>query len=471
MPATLPYDHPSLILGSVVNPSLLGLLNGISQQQQKISSAQQKLNSFMMMKRSLSMTITELLDLNIEIDTVRQKIQNLDTSIAEAAGEYVLVKLDAEESIQKLRVQIAELPVDDQLESPVDFSASTLINRPLSTDSLNLDAQYFSYESDSGDDVLSNIESYIKENSTETGQHAGTLAKKASGALAQQTKNHQLSGTLIIMANCTHSNVSLFDPLTLDAEKAITLWNNQFGPKDIDVSQLTSVIVSTDTSQEDPDRSLSLLSGFSKGSSFIGMVHLVKSEMNGPPDIDMQQLQEKLRLGGWLENVIGGFGVDQDVLKEVKRLLNIQQISAHVSLITLGVIPSIASNKMQVGLAAINQPEQQALNEILKADNDSSLNTVGSMAATSKKQNQLLKVQQAKIKTYTTELNSADMRTNQILDVNSLMTAFENYLSKIEDKNSFCGAPVQFFIKKITKDQIINAWKKGYIRSKLTPIL
>ena len=48
--------------------------------------------------------------------------------------------------------------------------------------------------------------------------------------------------------------------------------------------------------------------------------------------------------------------------------------------------------------------------------------------------------------------------TNQVIDTNSMMTAFQDYVNKCIEGN--CGVPINFFLKELTKPQIA----KIYIR-------
>ena len=65
MSTTIPYS-PSLVLGSIVEPAVMDNLLAISAAQTPIDAAQETLNSFISMKRSLEMTVQELINMGLD---------------------------------------------------------------------------------------------------------------------------------------------------------------------------------------------------------------------------------------------------------------------------------------------------------------------------------------------------------------------------------------------------------------------
>src|SRR3569832_2643234 len=99
------------------------------------------------------------------------------------------------------------------------------------------------------------------------------MTNTVSSQVKQQLQNHSVSGTLIITASCTHSFVKLFEPLVVDADKAVTAWNSIHTSAKLDTEKI--VARKTDPSNaatQDTDTEITLLAGAGYGSSFIGMV-------------------------------------------------------------------------------------------------------------------------------------------------------------------------------------------------------
>lgn len=466
MPSSIPYDHPSLVLGNIVDPAVLAILKKINQCQVKIDAAQDKLNSFIMMKRSIAMTMNELSDMNVDISGLQSKQPEVDKSIAQSAGDYLTARMENETQIQQLREQLSNLQLNDGVESPLDLTRSTLTTLPLSSESLKLDSQYFSYGSNQ-DNALAQIEKYVRDSTSNLGSKSGDMAGTVSSQVRQQLQNHSVSGTLIITASCTHSYVRLFEPLIVDADKAIAAWNSIYTSNKIDtqllIAEKTTVTGNTGTESE-----IALLAGAGYGSSFIGMVHMLNSSQSSiAPSEDIQRsLTEKLRLGGWLENASGGFGVDPSIINEVKSVLNSQNVSVHVSMVVMGSIPSIASNQLKYGVNKVSEFDSSVLP--LVSDDDTTLDTIDSDAEKAKASAQILNLQNSKIKNLLGSLGNLDKDANNVLDVNSMMTAFENYLTAIKNKDENVGVPVSFNLKKITRSQIEQWWQDKYYPRKQT---
>jgi activator of 2-hydroxyglutaryl-CoA dehydratase len=133
MPNSIPYNHPSLVLGNIIDTKVLDVLKQINSAQSTIDAAQEKMNSFIAMKRSLAMTINELLDMNVDTSSLETKLISINSSITQAADAYITKRIDNEATIQKLKEELTQLELSDTIESPIDYEKSTLIHKPLSS--------------------------------------------------------------------------------------------------------------------------------------------------------------------------------------------------------------------------------------------------------------------------------------------------------------------------------------------------
>lgn len=465
MPSSIPYNHPSLVLGNLVDTTILDLFQQINSQQVKITAAQEKMNGLLMMRRSLAMTISELSDLQIDVSSLKSEVSSLNGSLTSAAQAYLKTRISGEETIQGIREKISLNQPTKQVESPLDFSLSKIKPFPISSESIKLDSQYFSYEGKNEDDLMAGIESYIKNATNSVGANSVELGKTATEQIKQQKLNHTLSGTLIITASCTHKNASIIEPLHLDVDKALEAWNEYF-PNEQLTDQLLQTSIKNSTTISDSQNKLALISGMTLGSSFIGMVHFLRKEETsiGPVDKTAEELQKKLQLGGWLQNTTGGFGMNPDLQQEVTKILNDQTVSCHVNLITMGAIPSITSNQLSKGTTHILQQKtaNETLSLIESSDNLGDKNTVASMAAKARKGEQILKIEQSKVQSVIEGLGKIDSNSNKSFDINSLLDAFDNYLTAVKNGDKSCGAPLHFYLKKISKTQLVKLWKKKY---------
>ncbi|WP_294825219.1 hypothetical protein [uncultured Flavobacterium sp.] len=461
MPASIPFDHPSLILGNVADPKVLTILANISKYQSLIAASQDKLNSFIMMKRSIGMTINELTDLGIDTSALQGKLDEISKSISGSANDYLSARIANEEQIQQQRQQLSALDTVQSVESPVDFSKSKLEKFALASESLKLDSQYFSYGTSLDDNTISSIEKYVRESTASLGTGSEKAASDASAQINMQLQNHSVAGTLIITATCTHSGVKMFEPLVIDPDKAVAAWNSVNKDNAIDTSAQSLPASNAFVNDAGNDLTMDLLTGASYGSSFIGMVHILNKD-SGDSATDVsesfkQVLDQKLKTGSWIKGASGGFGVDGSFLREVKQMLSSQEISAHVSVIVLGAVPSIASGKLKMGIKTIADSKPSLPPAAVTATSTPNATAQGAkedakaMAASESANNAIIR-----------QLGKIDHKENNVMDINSLMIAFENYLATIRDSRNDVGIPISFMLKKLTKDDIESLWKDKY---------
>src|SRR5579862_3532177 len=99
MPSTIPYD-PSLVLGNIVTKEKLDIVTAISAAQAPADAAEDTLNSLISLKRSIDMTVQELIEMNIDATNLIQESQETGKQITAAAVDYGKTKLAAEKAIQ-----------------------------------------------------------------------------------------------------------------------------------------------------------------------------------------------------------------------------------------------------------------------------------------------------------------------------------------------------------------------------------
>jgi hypothetical protein len=463
MPLSITYNHPSLSLGNVVDIRLLNFMTKINRCQVDIDTARDKLNSLIQMKRSITMTINELQDIIMNMDNTKEKQTEIDKKIDQAATDYLSVRMAKEEEIQKFIEQINQLEIPNDLDSIIDFSKKELTILPLSSESLNMDSQYFSFGSSLQDDTLANVEKFIRSSAGGSQSLSDKTAKEVTSHITNQIQNHNISGTLIIVANCTHQKVRMFEPVVIDPDKAVAVWNTVFKEDKIVISKSRMEIPDLKEKGEDKTTSLSLITGASYGSSFIGMVHILKSDSNQSDDFEniKKNIEKKMKIGGWLANVSGGFGINEVVMNEVKAILSSQSITSHISIITLGAIPSFKSKESSTNAQNFALIEENTMKKI-RGLSPGEKHTTTSDSSEAQQKALLLNIQDARISMLMKNMQMIDQSNNKMLDINSLMTAFDNYIESITKENNTAGVPNNFYIKKITKADICDMWMKKY---------
>jgi hypothetical protein len=137
-------------------------------------------------------------------------------------------------------------------------------------------------------------------------------------------------------------------------------------------------------------------------------------------------------------------------------MLDTQKVNAHITLLTMGVVTSIASNKLKMGLDGLTKPSAY-----FKTNTDDIV-TVDSSASKSVQQKRAVERENSKNRSILSELQKADSQTNQILDINSLMAAFDNYISSVKGAEGITGIPIHFYTKKINRQKVIDLWLHKY---------
>ncbi|MFN3736464.1 hypothetical protein [Hydrogenophaga sp.] len=231
MPSTIPYS-PSLTLGSVITPSVMEALTKISHAQAPIDAAQENLSSLISLRRSLDMTRQELVDMRISPAELDASLIKVNADIDAAASHYAAVRMTQEDALLELRTGMP--PVMASPESPVDFNHErTQIKQvAIGADNLKLEVQYFSFNENAQDarNQLNKVRGFITATASTAGSDANgaslELANAATEQISQQISTHNIAGTLVIAASCTHRNASMLAPLYLDVDKATLLTFN-----------------------------------------------------------------------------------------------------------------------------------------------------------------------------------------------------------------------------------------------------
>lgn len=423
------------------------------------------------------MTAQELIDMQIDATDLIKESQEIGKNVRETAIAYAKAKLEAEKKIIPLKAKIHG--VHDDIESPIDYNRTGTKKMPLSSDSIKMNVQYFAVDqNEEGSKThAATIKSFV---SGEVEYFHNSFKSQATAAVQSQVHSqmskHKLAGTLVISISCTHKDAMLLAPFILDVDKAIRVWNRVF-PDDSDkikadsIANVSRIAEESDTAEE---KSLTLLSGATYGSSFVGMVHVLNTTTTKSSEAMhslASSMQGQFSVGGWFTHAKGGFGVDSSFSNDIKNLLSTQNISSHCTLVTMGSIPSIASNELQSGVqkfadfdGATSMAALQKIQNATASDHES-VNQAASAARTG---GQMIALQTAKVESALSGLADIDKHNNQMLDVTSMMKAMEDYINKCIAGN--IGVPINYYLKPITKSQLAQMWMAKYYPNKYLSI-
>lgn len=476
MPSTIPYD-PSLVLGNIVTKDKLDIVTAISAAQSPADVAEDTLNSLISLKRSLDMTVQELIEMNIDATELIQESQETGKQIVDAAKAYGKAKLAAEKAIQPLKAKIRT--VNDSIESPIDYNKTQIKTMPLAADSLKMNCQYFSYDENqqSSESHAATVAGFVSDSVSGAGfGYSGSFSSEAKSSVqSQMTSQHQrhsIAGTLVVTITCTHKDAVLLAPFIIDPDKAVRVWNAMY-PDDMiktnSVANIMQILAKQDTKQE---KSFTVLSGQTCGSCFIGMVHVLNTTETSSSETLYSvaaSLQRQFSVAAWFEKASGGFGVSSSFSNDAKNLLSAQNVTSHCTLTVMGSIPSIKSNTVLMSVKAfdMNDDPMKAVTAVQNAT-ATEMDTIDSSASAARTGAEMQSMKASQVKSALSTLSDIDNQNNKIIDTNSMMDAMEDYINKCLAGN--IGVPINYYIKPITKSQIAELWLAKYYPSKLTQI-
>jgi len=462
----IPFD-PTITLGNVVNPLKFKELEAIGKLQMEIDTKQDQLNGLLAGKSSLDMIIQEVKAMKVDLSEAELKDASkaMDQEIKKVMKEYALVQMGNLPKIQTHKAKIAT--IGDHVESPMDYNKSLLKkDLPISSNTIKLNSQYFTFsqESQQSEASMAALKSFV---SGETKFFGDTVGGKVSAAvqhqMTKQKELHEISGTLVVTATCTHANAAIFAPFVIDADKSIHAWNDTFSNK---ISMLTEEEMKKMAKETGESDKLHLVSGATYGSCFVGMVHTKKSESTEDTQRMLstaQSMSANFDIGAFFASYSGGFGVDSSFSNDLKALLSSQMVSSHVSLVCEGCIPTITSNKVELGVKAFADFDPaQTMEKLatLNTQTNKANETVSSAADKARKGKEVTELRGNEIKNTMASLSKIDEGKDSVLNVNSLMSGLEDYVTQAKEAKT--GVPINFFIKSLTRADIAKLWLDKY---------
>ena len=134
-----------------------------------------------------------------------------------------------------------------------------------------------------------------------------------------------------------------------------------------------------------------------------------------------------------------------------------------MNLVCEGCIPTIASNDVELGVKQFADFDAGKMMEKLatlhNANNEDN-HTVNSAANEARQGQMVADMRGSEIKSVMTSLETISDGKDKVLNINSLMTALEDYVEQA--KTSSVGVPINYFIKTITKSHLAKMWMKKY---------
>lgn len=143
MPSTIPYD-PGLVLGQIIHTSKIDGLKRRAEIQKKKDAAENDLQQTILAKNKLTMIQKELVSMGVgqdKMDELKSQIESLDGQLVAKAGAYATASIDAAKMESEETNAQEQKQINEEPESPIDFSASQLMQLDLSSDTMTMNVQ------------------------------------------------------------------------------------------------------------------------------------------------------------------------------------------------------------------------------------------------------------------------------------------------------------------------------------------
>ncbi len=466
--STIPYD-PSLVLGMVIAPSKIDELKQIAELQKPVDNARNKVNALLRQKLSLDMTLQELTSLGATVEQlqgIRDNVQTIMNSIITATGELSTAVIQAETAIAALASAQEQKQIGSQIQSPIDFSASSLTSLPISSDTMSMDVQYFRYEDnkESSTSTADSASAFVgaKVSSFLGPKYGASVAADTKSTMDSASKERSLVGTVVVLINCTHKNAQVFSPLKLDVENAIEnyatytkkAWTTLSPPEMLEIAKLA-------IEPGNVDNAMPVLAGASYGSSLVGFVHFEHIEKTK----SMQKARsDAASISASIETyfVQASMGIDVESSSNIKDLLSSSSIQSHCNVITMGIIPSIKSNTVVSVVEGMQDGPKERMEQLalINGANSSGRKSMATMASQAKTGQAVAEMKNDYIKGTVSAVGAIDKQNNQVIDMNSLMTAIDDFVERANKGDG--GVPINFYLKYVTQRTIAQQWMEKY---------
>mmetsp|Transcript_20903 Transcript_20903/g.31663 ORF Transcript_20903/g.31663 Transcript_20903/m.31663 type:complete len:499 (+) Transcript_20903:110-1606(+) len=466
--ASIPYD-PGLVLGNLVDPARIEHLMDIAAAQQPMNAANDRLNNLMQANYKIGMITNQMVSMNVSVAALlklKKEQKNLKKEMAKAAMLFSKETISAERKVRELKKNAPQNQISMNIETPMDYVQSAIAPFDIAFDTLSFDVQYFQKN-----EATDSIESFSRQVSAHGSRseswwgenNSQTFAGSMNSQMVAQQKNSELEGTIVISAHTTHRSANVMSPFVMDARKAITAWNYSF-PDDLLETTPDKIFEAAMQKRKEGDNVMHLLSGYTKGSSFVGFVHILRKEHTMSDQKSASTaltVASAVRNGGFVSAMTGMRGGSSSLSSSAESLLSGSELSNSVSLTCMGHIPNISASDMETTVDSLRPDPADVINQLgaITANTDGAVNkSMESTARDGTAGRQFIELNSDHLSKSISATAAIAEKNNKVIDLNAMMRAFDDYCRKAEAGE--VGVPVNFYLKQIPKSEVA----KTYIR-------
>mmetsp|Transcript_28501 Transcript_28501/g.43555 ORF Transcript_28501/g.43555 Transcript_28501/m.43555 type:complete len:481 (+) Transcript_28501:94-1536(+) len=461
---SIPYD-PTLVLGNIVSIGRIKRLQEQALIQKPVDIANEKMRNLMRYMYKIRMIIQQMKSLKVkksELRKLKKEEEKCQKAVAKATVEYAKKFLKAQNELFMHSIMtFNQNKIGGNVESPLDFSLCQPEPYKISYDSLTFDVQYFRNEFTGEVSMAQTVSGYVASTvppTQATEGVGGSLESQVSASMSAAMSHHSVEGTLVIVAHCNHKQALMIDPFIMDPIKAVSAWNVSY-PFDMLMTDPSSMIKAALTKVEKKQKKIHLLSGCSLASSFVGFVHILKTETSAEM---ATSVAASIKATMEQESTKGNFGLSAQAASSFKGLMSNARLENHASLICNGVIPNLKTNTMSTSVKAMQMDPEKTMKALaqMNASSDATNSTMDASAGNSKHGKQFLELSTNTIEGTCATVGKIQDAENKVIDMNSMFTAFSDYVEKAAKGD--CGVPTTFYIKSVRKSDVAKCYIKRF---------
>ena len=137
----------------------------------------------------------------------------------------------------------------------------------------------------------------------------------------------------------------------------------------------------------------------------------------------------------------------------------------------MGAIPSMVASEVKQAVKQFSKFDPESSMSAISTIQNATVADQGSVtqsAEAARTGGQMVSMKATEIKSTLSALSDIDDGSNKILDINSMMTALDDYLKKAADGTA--GVPVNYYLKDVTKGMLAEMWVAKYYPGKYMKI-
>mmetsp|Transcript_2818 Transcript_2818/g.3327 ORF Transcript_2818/g.3327 Transcript_2818/m.3327 type:complete len:503 (-) Transcript_2818:63-1571(-) len=474
---SIPFD-PTLNLGQIVIQQKMLDLMEMAEISATVDAAMEKMNNLIRISYSLTRIKQEMVNIGLTDDDklakLEEKVLQIKNASVDAAIEYADISVEGEELTNAAKVRQGQKAIGKVPESPIDYQQSTVTSFPLASDSLKFDVQYVRNETqeDSSYSHTSSLSSAAGASmSTLAGpNYSASYSASTSSSINESSSSNKIEGTIVISAFATHKNASVIDPFILDPDKAVSTWNQMYPDDFLDVNPkgIIGAAMEADTDKKPiaEKKTVNLLSGCNKASSFVAFVHVLQEEAtksSQSASSSAASMQAQIETELWAASISGSFGTSMSSSTMSKSITSTSRVENHANLVCNGCIPNIAANTVTTTVRSLKPDPTEimgSLGAMQEGSNNAMTNNLEAAAGGAKTGTAYQSLNEDFLSNSVSAINDITNEDNKIIDINSVFNAFTQFVTNAQEGDG--GVPLNFMIKRLSKADIAKCYIRRY---------